>query len=117
MFDPKTRAFLPEWKRMKDAQWERIQAMGIPHLQLVKSGERQHQRMLVCSVDDSQEQPGSGFYEGVLIGQFKQAIDLSDEEIAQVVERWAAGRSAIDLPFVPCVWGRDGRPRTNHKSG
>ncbi|HEY1244367.1 MAG TPA: hypothetical protein VGF29_05995 [Hyphomicrobiaceae bacterium] len=39
----------------------------------------------------------------------KRGVDLSDEEIDQVLERWRVRRSALGLPFVTAVWGRDGR--------
>ena len=142
MFDDETRAFLPQWKKMKDAQWERFQGT-IPGLQLVKSGEGQHQYMLVRSIDPKPEDDEPGFYEGVIVGQLPQilmkvqgprsriggksvrrpaaehekpftlrAIDLSDYEIDLILQQWEKGRSALDLPFVAAVYGRDGKART-----
>ena len=76
MFDSETRAFIPSWKKMKDAQWERF-AKALQGLQLVakSGGELQHQYMLIRSIDKTEEEPG--FYEGVIIGQLpRRAIDL-----------------------------------------
>lgn len=113
----------------KLSQWNAI-AGSQPGLTLVRSGPYASSFMLVCSKD--------GFYEAVIIGQLahrvpravgrgqsrhmvdtandqkpvdKRGIDLTDKMIADVLGRWAKGQSAIDLDFVPGVWGRDGRLR------
>jgi hypothetical protein len=39
----------------------------------------------------------------------KRGVDLKDQEIDAVLACWKAGRSALDLPFVEAVWGRDGQ--------
>ena len=135
-FDPETRAFIPQWRAYKDAQWERFQGT-IPGLQLIKSGEGQHQYELVCSRDATEE--AQAFYEGVVIGQLPQvlmeragprtriggktarrpapehkkpvrlrAIDLSDEEIGAILACWELGKTALDMP---CVITGSGRKR------
>lgn len=128
-FDPETRAYLPQWKAYKDAQWARIQSEAVPGLQLVTSGERGHQYEIGCSLEANEE--GPAFYEAVVIGQLPQvlmeragprtriggktvrrpaseerkpvrlrAIDLSDAEILRVLACWRERKSALDLPFI-----------------
>jgi hypothetical protein len=108
----------------KAAQWERF-STAQPGLQLVRNGRGRSTFMLVKSTEE--------FYEGVLIGQLpteKQAadqigrrthyrasredekllkhrtIDLDDDQINQILERWSRGQSAAGLVFVPRVFGR-----------
>lgn len=114
-----------EFQERKIAQWQKFAAPG---LQLVRAANKT-QWMLIYSVPE--------FYEGVVIGQLerretevkmvarkktavdlpnnkksieKRGIDLSDDQVAKIVERWKAGKSAKSLKFVSCVWGRDGEP-------
>lgn len=121
---------IAEFKARKVAQWERVAGV-MPGLQFVASGERGTQFMIVRSTDS--------FYEGVVIGQLphvvmetfgspanprrrampdakkplgKRAVDLTDDEIDQVLARWRVGQSAWNLPFVLAVFGLDGLPRT-----
>jgi hypothetical protein len=89
---------------------------------------------------DTDQDGKPGFYEGIVIGRLpqvvyahtkgrvgqiistplpehlkplkKRGVDLKDEEIDQVLACWKEGRSALDLPFVSAVWGRDGKIRT-----
>ena len=127
MHTPETVALIPDWNARKLAQFQRATA-EFPNLQLVRHGQGQSHFMLVHSTED--------FYEGVVIGQLPQvqlqlvgppgrqekkhvpekkkdpsrrSIDLSDEQIDQVLERWAGGDTALDLPFVECVWDRQGQ--------
>lgn len=121
MLHPDAAKQIPEWKARKLAQWERI-AGSIPGLQFVRFGEQQTTHMLTCSTE--------AFYESVLFGRLptverrpargvrearmivaEPLIDLTDEEIDELLSRWASGRSALELSFVPSVWGRDGRER------
>lgn len=44
--------------------------------------------------------------------RINRSIDLTDEQVTQILDRWSEGRSAVDLPFVLSVWGRDGVERT-----
>lgn len=110
----------------KKAQWERISSAQ-PGLQLVRYGKLKATFMLVKSVE--------GFYEGVVIGQVdnekrvaaqagrrvhyrkaredekpveRRAVDLGDAQIDQVLAQWAAGQSAVSLPFVGNVWDETG---------
>jgi hypothetical protein len=127
---------LPLWKARKDAQWDRI-AGTMPGLQLVTTREGGNQYMLVCHRPADEERGVPEFYEGVVIGQLplvviertrlpggrtgrkamaehkkpihKRGIDLSDEEIDQVLACWRVGRSALSLPFIAQVQGRDGK--------
>ena len=128
MLSPETEASIPDWVDRKDAQWERISGI-MPGLQLVRSRGRT-QYMLACSTD--------GFYEGLLIGQLpeehyvmtgsslnprrraaeihekphdRREIDLTDDQIDQILQRWAQGATALNLPFVDRVWNREGAPR------
>lgn len=109
----------------KVSQWEKI-STAQPGLQIVRNGRGKSTFMLVKSTDT--------FYEGVLIGQLPtekraadqvgrrthyraaredekdikhRAIDLDDDQINQVLERWGRGKSASGLSFVPRVFGRD----------
>lgn len=102
----------------------------MPGLQLMTAGDRGTHYTLVCSaLDDS-------FYESVVFGQFpqvvleeygsrlnrryrdvpedkkpldKRAIDLSDDQHAQIIAAWRASTSAISLPFVTAVGTVDGK--------
>ncbi len=131
MFKPEVEAIIPDWKAKKQAQWETVKD-ALPGLQLAVSGPRGTQYMLTCSAHDG------SFYESIVFGQLPQivleeygskfnrryrevpddrapidarAIDLSDQQIADVIARWAAVASAADLPFVPYVVGADGKRR------
>lgn len=114
----------------KQAQWERF-AGRIPGLGLVRSGQYGTSLMIYCSTET--------FYEATVIGQLaqrvphvvgrgisrriidtpdrqktvdKRGIDMTDGMIEEVLGRWAKEQTALDLDFVPGVWGRDGRLRT-----
>ena len=131
MFTPEIESIIPDWKAKKQAQWESLKD-SLPGLQLAASGPGGTQYMLTCSAHDG------SFYESVVFGQLPQvlleeygskfnrryravpedkapidarSIDLSDQQIADVVACWAAGKSAIDLPFVAYVVGADGQCR------
>ena len=129
MFSPDVEAIIPAWKEKKDAQWAAIKD-AMPGLQLMTAGDRGTHYTLVCSaLDDS-------FYEAVVFGQLpqvvleeygsrlnrryrdvpedkkpldKRAIDLSDDQIAQIIAAWRAGASAMSLPFVMAVGTVDGK--------
>lgn len=119
---------IAEFKERKAAQWSRI-SDEMTGLQCVSSGAHGTQIMVVLSSETH--------YEGVVIGQLshvvmetvgspmnprkrhipddrkpldKREIDLSDDQLDQVVARWKAGQSARSLPFISAVFGRDGRP-------
>lgn len=121
MLHPDAVKQIPAWKERKQAQWERIKDR-IPGLQLVRYGERNTTYMLTVSTPD--------FYESVMIGrlpyvkpvprrgakseEFKEIlplIDLADEQIDAIIERWEMQRSALGLTGVGSVWGHDGRER------
>lgn len=129
MLAPETAAIVDLWIARKNAQWKEVEGT-MPGLQLIRSGPLQSSFMLVCSTDD--------FYDGVMIGQLPQtqtevvrrapklqirdvperrklidrrSIDLSDSQISQIVAGWRNGCSALELPFVIAVWGRDGQVR------
>lgn len=127
MLSSETVAELPNFLAETEAQWSRFSG-AIPGLQCIRSGDSGSQVMLVYSTDD--------LYEGVVIAQLphvvmqrsgsprnpvlrpapeskkphdKRAIAMSDEEVAQVIEAWRSGRSALDLPHVSHVYDRSGR--------
>lgn len=131
MFTPETDAAIPAWKEAKDAQWATVQA-AMPGLQLMVSGQKGTQYTIVCSPHDG------SFYEAVVIGQLpqivleqygsrlnprmrdmadakkpydKKPIDLTDNQVAQIIATWKEGRSALTLPFVEAVSGADGKLR------
>ena len=118
------------FKARKIAQWQRV-AGSMPGLQLVVSGERGTQFMIVRSTDD--------FYEGVVVGQLphvvmetygppssprrrampnekkpldRRDVDLTDEQIDKVIARWRDGQSAVGLPFVQAIYDISGLART-----
>lgn len=129
MFKPEVEAIIPDWKAKKDAQWSSVRD-AMTGLQLMTAGDRGTHYTLVCSaLDDS-------FYEAVVFGQLpqvvleeygsrlnrryrdipedkkpldKRAIDLSDDQLAQIIATWRAGNSAISLPFVMAVGTIDGK--------
>lgn len=130
MLVEKDAAKVEAFREHKRAQWDRI-AGSMPGLQFVASGERGTQFMIVCSTPD--------FYEGVVIGQLahlvmetygspaqprrraipnakkpldRRGIDLTDEQVDAVLDRWRLGRSAIDLPFVAAIYDLSGLART-----
>jgi hypothetical protein len=132
MHSPETISLIPTWNDRKLAQFERAAGL-MGNLQLIRHGQGQSSFMLVHSSDD--------FYEGIVIGQLPQeqfhltgpatkrervqvaekkkhpkrrSIDLSDEQIDLVLERWAEGDTALDLPFVDRVWCKDGK---EHRKG
>jgi len=111
----------------KRAQWERISSR-MHGLQMIQSGERGTQFMLVISE--------TGRYEGVVFGQMGHVvverttagksvgrrfmpsnrkpehlrdIDLTDAEINAVLAAWAAGRSALTVPAVTHVYDGSGQ--------
>lgn len=121
-FNPEVRAEMPAFRERKAAQWERI-AKALPGLQLALTGG--HEVMLTYSPHDD------SFYESVIIGQLQKVlleqygsrlnpmwrdmaddkkpfshkrIDLTDDQIDQVIEQWRAGKSALELPFVEAVY-------------
>lgn len=132
---PDIARLIPAWKARKKAQWERI-AGAVPGLQLVVKGD---QYTLACHRDEDGDGKPE-FYEAIVIGQLpktviervrlpgnrfgrkpmpehrkplrKRAVDFTDAQIDQVLERWALSRSAFDLPFVAAAVGRDGKTRT-----
>lgn len=123
MFSPEIESIIPEWKAKKDAQWAHFQDT-LHGLQLATSGDRGTHYVMVCSPHDG------SFYEGVVFGQLpqvvleeygsrlnrryrdmaddkkppdKRSIDLSDDQIAQVIECWRNRQSATSLPFIECI--------------
>lgn len=121
---------IAEFKDRKSRQLARIAGTS-PGLQIVVSGERGTQFMVVCSTDT--------FYEGVVIGQLphvvmetygppanprrrampndkkpldKREIDLTDDQIDKVLACWRNEQSALGLPFVQAVYDLSGLPRT-----
>lgn len=126
---PQVSDVLTAWRAKKNAQWERVNGF-IPGLQLV-CARKQTQYMLVCSRDD--------FYEGALIGQIpvehvinkgtalrprkhvateaekpinKRGVDLTNNQIDELLAQWERGLTALSLPFVPAVWDRSGKMHT-----
>jgi hypothetical protein len=123
MLDADTRAKIPAWVARKDAQWQRVSEF-LPGLQLIRArGKTQY--TLICSLP--------GFYESIVFGQLpevhhvatgsklnprrrpateaekpfeKKAIDLTDDQIDEVLARWHDGKTALTLPFVDRVWSR-----------
>lgn len=129
MFSPEVESIIPDWKAKKDVQWEAVKD-SLHGLQLAVSGDRGTQYMLICSPHDG------SFYEGIVFGQLpqvvleeygsrlnrrfrdqpddkkpydKRTIDLSDEQIAQVVEAWRNGQSALTLPFITSIVNASGK--------
>lgn len=125
--DPET---IQSFVDRKLAQWAAVSA-SMPGLQLIRSGERGTQVMLVLSQDDR--------YEGVVIGQLphvvverttagknvgrrfapnekkpfdKRLIDLTDSDIAAVLGAWRAGRSALTVSCVTHVYDGKGQMRS-----
>lgn len=37
-----------------------------------------------------------------------KAIDLTDEQVVEILDLWSELRSCLSLPFVASVWGHDG---------
>lgn len=129
MFSPDVEAIIPDWKAKKDAQWAAIKDT-MPGLQLMTAGDRGTHYTLVCSAHDGR------FYESTVIGQLphvvleeygsrlnrryrdmaddkkpldKRSIDLTDEQIAQVIETWRRGATALSLPFIDAVGNAQGK--------
>lgn len=129
MFAPDTQAKIPEHVVRKLAQWEKIKDK-IPCLQMARSGEAGTEFTLICSAHDG------SFYESIMFGALpqivleavgptrapryrpvpenkkpidKRAVDLSDDEIDQVLALWEKKQSAFSLDFVGSVWGPDGK--------
>jgi len=139
---PEHQALTPEWKSRKDAQWERIAGAmpGLQLVATRKKGSSYMLVCSRTQGPDLDGDGAPGFYEGIVIGRRpqlvyeqkkgragqnisipmpehrkpieKRGVDLSDEEIDQVLAAWKVGRSALGLPFVSAVWGRDGQMRT-----
>lgn len=42
-----------------------------------------------------------------------RAIDLTDEQVVAILDRWSENKSALGLPFVRSVWDRSGREIVN----
>lgn len=109
----------------------RAVANRTPGLQIIVSGERRSQIMLVISTDDR--------YEGVVVGQLPhvvverttggknvgrrfapehkkpfeaRAVDLTDEQVDAIVAAWVSGRSALTVPAVTHVYDKHGKIRT-----
>lgn len=131
MFSPAVEAVIPDWKAKKQAQWDAFKD-AMPGLQLAVSGQKGTQYTIVCSPHDG------SFYEAVVIGQLpqivleqygsrlnprmrdmadakkpydKKSINLTDNQVAQIIATWKEGRSALTLPFVEAVSGADGKLR------
>lgn len=129
MFSPATAALIPDWKARKLAQWERVKDQ-LSGLQLAQSGESGTEFMLTRSTHDG------SFYEGLVFGQLpqvlleaygspqrpryrdvpeakkpidKRPIDLTDDQIDQVLALWDKQQSAFSLDFVVSVWGPGGK--------
>jgi hypothetical protein len=129
MFSPDTAAKIPEHNARKLAQWERIKDT-VHGLQLARSGEAGTEFVLTCSTHDG------AFYESTVFGALpqvvlepygsarnpryrdvpearkpidKRAIDLTDDQIDQVLALWEKKQSAFSLDFVTSVWGPDGK--------
>lgn len=130
MADFNTLEGVADFHANKRAQGEAAMASGIRGVQFVHTG---RSYALICSTDD--------FYEAVCIGQEprpetetyrdpanrrqilqrelpdsrkqlkNKAIDLTDEQIVDVLDKWASRQTAFDLPFVIAVWGIDGMAR------
>jgi hypothetical protein len=139
MLSPEAQARIPGWKARKNGQWERIAfAMpGLQLVTSGEKGNRYMLVCSQTRGPDLDHDGCPGFYEGVLIGALpqlvhefkrgragqqikvevpeekkpieKRAVDLSDDQIDEIVEGWKAGRSALELSFVLAVWGRDGK--------
>jgi len=130
MLSPETQAAIPAFLAKKRAQWERVKD-AIHGLQFAQSGEGGGpQFVLACSTHDG------AFYESLVIGQLpqvvlepygsprnpryrpapesrkpldKRAVDLSDDQIDQILALWDKAQSAFSLDFVASVWGPDGK--------
>ena len=132
MFSPETQAKIPEHRTRKLAQWERVKDK-VSGLQLAQAGEAGTEFTLTCSAHDG------SFYESVVFGALpqivlratgprkfptykdvaeaekplaKRAVDLSDDQIGQVLALWEKKQSAFSLDFVSSVWGPDGKQHT-----
>lgn len=130
MLAPAEKAKIPQFRNSMKKKWDRI-ASQLGGLTLVKTGEGQSSWMMVHST--------STFYEGVIIGQLgqvmirpvginrraqrvevpndkkplhKRDVEYTDDQIDQIIGMWSLGRSALELPFVAGVWGRDGLLKT-----
>ncbi len=126
MLEADAKAQIAVWRSRKKAQWDRI-STAMSGLQMVEYGEEATTFMLTYSTD--------AFYESVIMGRLpqvhierygprtapkhrkvmeakkpaeKQGIDLTDEQLDDVLSRWARKRSALELSFINHVWGRDG---------
>jgi hypothetical protein len=138
---PETQAAIPAWNLRKQAQWERIASAmpGLQLVTSGEKGSSYMLVCSQTRGPDFDHDGAPGFYEGVVFGRLpqvivehkkgragqrisvpvpehkkpieKRAIDLRDGAIDEIVEGWKAGRSALELPFVLAVWGRDGKMR------
>lgn len=139
MLSPETQALIPAWNARKQAQWERIASAmpGLQLVTSGEKGSTYMLVCSQTRGPDLDHDGAPGFYEGVVIGRLpqlvyefkrgragqqikvevpehekpiqKRAVDLSDDELDQVIAGWKAGKSALELPFVLAVWGRDGK--------
>jgi hypothetical protein len=118
---------IAQFRARKIAQWDRVSGR-MAGLQLIISGDRSTQFMLVHSTSER--------YEGIVFGQMPhkaseavgsrknpvirpipdhrkpfdmRLIDLSDKEIDAVIDRWREGRSAAGLSFVTHVYDQGGK--------
>lgn len=127
MLEPDALTEVATFVARKQGQWARIANAVATGVQLVQSGEKGTQFMMTVHDGD--------FYEGIVYGQLPhivrkqvgpkhsptyvnvpnaqkpyeaQRIDLTDAQLDAIVQRWATGTSAIDLPFVTRVWTSSG---------
>lgn len=134
MADFSTPEGLAEFKAAKGEQLAWALACGLPGLQSVTTGRTFG---LTMSTDEFYEtvyigqvpreefsrertkgKDGKPVYEIRLIPENKRKrgnrpIDLTDEQVTAILDRWAKGETALALPFVLSVWGRDGQERAN----
>lgn len=138
---PEIEAAIPQWKARKQAQVDRARENDPDHetlggLSFSTYGPRGSTFAMMWAGDDLQEM--------VVIGQLpqierepvgkkrngetifadvteerKQAkhrdIDLSDGQVDLVLECWRRGQSALDLNFIPFVWGPNGKRRDKRR--
>ena len=128
-------------RRAKAAQFERIKD-AMPGLQLVR---RRKTGTTTLVYHRPATETEAEFYESVLIGRLprvmhkvvggparqavrvelaehekplnRRAVDLTDQHIDRIIARWKAGKSALDLPYVLAVWGRDAKMQTKEPGG
>ncbi len=118
---------LAAFKARKKAQGESAMA-ALPGVSMVMSGERGSQFVISIASDDIAEAVCIGQLPHIhfeLVGSAKnpvrraapnerkpaekRAIDLTDDQINAVLDRWRAGQSAASLEFLPFVFDGTGR--------